>query len=326
MWAGNIAETCEPQGNALWEGVAVDFEVLVDDTFASFNNVAELNPIELKHLLSLANDFEDGKWRNAKFDGFIWDHVAETALSQRERTALVDSNFSALRASAKNLRLTDKITDPTKGSEIAEILLYGIMKRHFGALPVVPKIFYKQNANDFAKGADSVHIVVDGDNFSLWFGEAKFYNSIEDSRLGAVIDSIQECLSTAKLRKESSIVTNVRDLDDLPLNEELRDRIKASLSPKVSIDEIKICLHVPILLLHECAITGSATSMTENYKNSLRVHHKERAQAFFGKQIAGLSSKVAMYERISFHLLLVPVPSKAEIVDSFISKAEVLKG
>ena len=54
---------------------------------------------------------------------------------------------------AKNLRLTDiDGDDPGKGSEIAEIALYGIMHHHFGALPVVPKIFYKQNVQDNAKG------------------------------------------------------------------------------------------------------------------------------------------------------------------------------
>lgn len=305
--------------------MAIEFEVLVDDTFVAFNSNPSLTQIDRKRLLSLANDFEDGKWRFAKFDEFIWDHVAETALSQRERAALVDSSFSALRASAKNLRLTDKISDPTKGSEIAEILLYGVMKRHFGALPVVPKIFYKQNVNDFAKGADSVHIVLDGDDFTLWFGEAKFYSSIEDTRLGVVIDSVEECLSTEKLRKESSIVTNVRDLDDLAIDSVLVGKIKDSLSAKISIDEIKPRLHIPILLLHECSITGGATEMSESYKEAVAAYHKARAESFFGKQIAALAGKISMYEKISFHLILVPVPSKAIIVESFLAKAEAFR-
>ncbi len=300
----------------------IEFDVLVDDSFLSFNSNSSLSPVDRKHLLSLANDFEDGKWRFAKFEEFVWDHVAQTALSERERAALVESSFSSLRASAKNLRLTDKISDPTKGSEIAEIFLYGVMKRHFGALPVVPKIFYKQNSQDFAKGADSVHIVVDGTEFTLWFGEAKFYSSIEDARLGAVIASIEECLSTDKLRKESSIVTNLRDLDDLLIDETVSERIKTSLAPKISIDEMKPRLHVPILLLHECGITSGASEMSIAYKDAVVAHHKERAQSFFGKQIGALGSKIAHYEQITFHLLLVPVPSKAAIVESFLAKAE----
>ena len=39
---------------------------------------------------------------------------------------------------------------------------------------------FKQNNQDNAKGADSVHIVIENENnFSLWLGEAKFYTNIE---------------------------------------------------------------------------------------------------------------------------------------------------
>ena len=50
------------------------------------------------------------------------------------------------------------------------------MKNHYKALSAIPKIFYKQNDNDNAKGSDSVHIVIDPNGgFQLWLGEAKFY-------------------------------------------------------------------------------------------------------------------------------------------------------
>ena len=81
------------------------------------------------------------------------------------------------------------------------------MKHHYNAIPVVPKIFYKQNVQDNAKGADSVHIVVDDkDDFTIWFGEAKFYNSIEDARLYEIISSVEASLNTDKLKKENSII------------------------------------------------------------------------------------------------------------------------
>ncbi|ENM5732834.1 DUF1837 domain-containing protein, partial [Vibrio mimicus] len=172
----------------------MDFEILIDD---SLSNLVEqpCQSGDKKHILSLVNDFEDGEWRYNKFQSFVWDNIAETSLSFNERQSLVDSSFSLLTAAARNLRLTDK--DKNNGSELAEIALYGLMKHHYKALPVVPKIFYKQNTKDYAKGADSVHIVVDENNdFSLWFGEAKFYNSIEDTRLGSIIESVNNSLET----------------------------------------------------------------------------------------------------------------------------------
>ncbi len=153
----------------------MEFEVLINDEFINVALEDNLDPIDNKYVLSLVNDFEDGSWRYKKFQNFIWDNIAETALSQIERSSLVNQHHTLLTAAAKNLRITDKEGDISKGSELAEIILYGIMKHYYGALSVVPKIFYKQNAQDNAKGADSVHIVIeDNSDFSIWFGEAKF--------------------------------------------------------------------------------------------------------------------------------------------------------
>ncbi len=215
----------------------MDFEILVDDHYLKIFSDTALAPVENKSVLSLVNDFEDQMWRYEKFENFIWDNIALTALSAQEREKLIGQSRSTLRESAKSLRLTDKVADIGKGSELAEIVLYGIMHHHYGALPVVPKIFYKQNVQDNAKGADSVHIILEGDDdFSLWFGEAKFYNSIEDARLPAVVESVGNSLKTDKLKKENSIITNTSDIDRLVTNPELAAKIKDALSTKNSMD------------------------------------------------------------------------------------------
>lgn len=296
----------------------MDFAVLINDLFINLTADQSLEPIERKAVLSLLNDFEDGEWRFTKFQNFIWDNIAETSLSAKDREALV--NHSLLTEAAKNLRLTDSDGDIGTGSELAEIVLYGIMKHHFNALPVVPKIFYKQNSQDNAKGADSVHIVLENNNnFSLWFGEAKFYNSIEDARLSSIVTSVKNSLRTDKLKKENSIITNVSDIDTLVKDEGLRERIKHSLSAKNSIDELKPILHVPILILHECEITASADSITDAYTNDVREHHKERATSYFKKQLNALKNDIHDYENIYFHIILFPVPQKSTIVEKFIS-------
>ena len=202
----------------------ITFEIIINDAFANLVTDDSLTPIENKNILSLINDFEDGEWRTEKFHKFIWDNVSETALSLKERNGLITKPLSALIESAKKLRLTDKEADDKgQGSELAEIFLYGIMKHHYNALSVVPKIFYKQNSKDFAKGSDSVHIVIENDNnFSLWFGEAKFYNSIENARLGEIVQSVENSLQKDKLKKENSIITNISDLDALEIEESLK--------------------------------------------------------------------------------------------------------
>lgn len=300
------------------------FEVLVDDTLSGITSVSQLKGIVNKRVLSLINDYEDAEWRYPKFQNYLWDNIAQTALSEKERSALIDQSHSSLIAAAQNLRLTDK-DEIGQGSEIAEVFLYGLMRHRFGALPVVPKIFYKQNAQDNAKGADSVHIVVNGDDFTLWFGEAKFYNSIADARLDSVVTSVMNSLSTDKLKKENAIITSVSDLDGLPIAAELRNRIKAALDNRESIDSLKSKIHIPILLLHECSTTSSTTDLTEEYKAEIIAFHKNRADAYFLKQIAK-SGGVHKYQDLHFHIILFPVPNKQNIVKAFVDAVAFYKG
>ena len=286
----------------------LSFEILVDDALADVTSALELTSVIKKRVLSLINDFEDGEWRYPKFQSYLWDNIALTALSEKERSALVNQNHSSLVAAAKNLRLTDN-DEIGQGSEIAEVFLYGLMRHRFGALPVVPKIFYKQNAQDNAKGADSVHIVTNGNDFTLWFGEAKFYNSIADARLDAIVTSVLNSLSTDKLKKENAIITSVTDLDKLPIDIELRERIKDALDNREAIDNLKSKIHRPILLLHECPKTSAVADLTESYRTDMISYHKERATRYFQKQLAK-SSTVHKYDDVSFHIILFPVPSK----------------
>ena len=299
------------------------FEVIIDSRFALSGQTP---PPANKSLLSLVNGFEDGAWRTSEFEKFVWDNVAQTALSAKERSELVNNGYSALVSAAKNLRLTDKGPEQTMGSELAEIILYGILRDHYHALPVVPKVFYKQNSNDNAKGADSVHIVVNTDNtFTLWFGEAKFYSSIEDARLSTIIASIGQTLQTDKLKKENSIIRGVSDIDSLIADDGLRGQIRAALSNKESIDSIKPFLHIPILLVHECSLTKSETELSHSYRAQIEKYHRERAQSYFSKQLGEFGKTVHHYEKITFHLILIPVPDKKTIVERFIKKAEMLR-
>jgi len=303
----------------------MDFEILINNTFTDINTDATLNPVANKSVISMINNFEATEWRYNHFQNFIWDNIAETSLSHRERESLVNNHHSLLTYAAKNLRLSDKSGDISKGSEIAEIVLYAIMKHHFNALPVVPKIFYKQNAQDNAKGADSVHIIIENDtDFSIWFGEAKFYNSIEDARIPEIITSVANSLLTEKLKKENSIVTNLPDIDTLIGNETLRNSIKSALSPRESIDLIKPKLHIPILLLHECEITQKQSAISDEYKNELIDYHKNRAESFFKKQLNKIGG-IPHYSQIKFHLILFPVPLKKTIVEKFVSMADFYK-
>lgn len=303
-----------------------EFEVTVDDSLLALGIGNENSGTNSNNLIGLVNDFEDGSWRYEKFSNFIWDNIADTALSLKEREALKSKPRTTLIESAKKLRLSDKPGDIGKGSELAEIVLYGIMKHKFNAIPVVPKIFYKQNSQDNAKGADSVHIVIENDGqFTLWFGEAKFYKSIEDTRLPSIIESVRNSLATDKLKKENSIITNLNDLSIIEMAESTRNNIITALSNTNSIDHLKDIINIPILLLHECALTATSTETTEDYLRNVREYHKERAVSYFEKQFEALKD-IHKYSSLTFHLILFPVPQKEKIIDGFVSEVAHYKG
>lgn len=298
-------------------GTIVTFDVIVDDVLQNLSS-NEIDPNN-KTLLSLVNDFEDGKWRRQKFEHFIWNNIKETALSQTEKEALIGDEQTILTKSAKNLRLLD---GEESGGEIGEILLYGIMRKYYSALPVVPKIFYKQNRNDFAKGADSIHITLNSDGtFSLWLGEAKFYNSIDDTRLNSIVSSVHNMFINDKLRKELNMVTSTKDLELFIEDEKLFTEIKHKLSDGISLDDIKQQLHVPILILHECNITKNNTDCYEDYKMKIEEEHIKKAETFMSKQDKKFKD-VYNYHEIKFHLILFPVPDKSILVDRFDKKAK----
>lgn len=291
------------------------FEILIKEPFFDKN-----------YALSLINDFESGEWRYEKFKNYIWDNIAETALSKIERDSLVNKPSSVLAESAKKLRITNNDTIG-KGSELCEILLYGIMKEYYSALPVVPKIFYKQNSNDNAKGADSVHIVIEdnSNDFSLWFGEAKFYKSI-DGAINSAIMSVDNFLrNDNQIKKENSIITSVSDIDKMGLSTELVEKIQSTLSGENSLDNIKPKINIPILLLHECDITKEENEFTEEYKNKIISFHKDKANEYFKKQVEEMSD-IFKYSDIKFHLILFPIPNKKIIVDTFIGNANHHRG
>lgn len=304
-----------------------NFDIVINKCLWEVNQESTMPDLDKNDfLLSVINGFEDGQWRKGEFRKFIFDNIAQTGLSAEDRDNLYsESPYTILTESIKNLRLVDK--DNGKGSEIAEIVLYGIMRYHYHALPVVPKIFYKQNPKDNAKGADSVHIVLDdrGD-FSLWLGEAKFYNDIADERLYEPIKSVFDTISTDKIKKENSIITSIKDLEYVITDPNVRKKVQTILRRDTSIDEIRKRLHIPVLLLHECSKTNEATELTEIYLNEIKEYHLNRAQKYFVTQNNKQKKEnIHGYEHIQFHLILFPVPQKEEIVNWFVERAKQIK-
>lgn len=280
-----------------------------------------------KEIASHYNDFENGDWRYKYFKNFIMNNICLTALSKSERDKIPQESYSMIEEACCNIRLTNSKNDSGRGSEIAEILLYGIMQQYYHALPVIPKIFYKQNPNDYAKGSDGVHIVIENNDFSLWFGEAKFYKDLNDVNLKRIAESVRNSLDTNKIRKENAIITDLNDLKELlkVYNEDIQQRIFEFLDKKTSVDRIKHHLHIPIMLLYECHITQKQIELTTEYLQKIEKAQVDVAKKYFQFQDEECKD-VFKYDEVTFHLIYFPVPDKNRIVDIFVKEVEHYRG
>lgn len=247
-----------------------NFDIVVNTCLADIESRSKKSDFDKNDfLLSVVNGFEDGKWREDLFRQFVMNNIAQTGLSadERENICTIDP-YTQITRSIMNLRLVD--CENGQGSEIAEIVLYGIMRYHYNALPVVPKIFYKQNSNDNAKGADSVHIVIDEDkmDFTLWLGEAKFFNDIIDERLYDPINSVFEALGTEKIKKENSIITNIKDLEYVINNPDIRKKVKEVLRSNISLFLAKAANAFLPKLVYQLEEYGLPRTLSRKIQNS----------------------------------------------------------
>lgn len=125
---------------------------------------------------------------------------------------------------------------------------------------------------------------------------------------------------------ENSIITNIKDLEYVINNPDIRKKVKEVLRHDVSIDEVKKRLHVPIMLLHECSITKGARELSPEYLEEIKHYHLNRAERFFMSH-NNKQKKEGVYgfENIMFHLILFPVPNKENIVNWFVKRANQIK-
>ena len=93
------------------------------------------------------------------------------------------------------------------------------------------------------------------------------------------------------------------------------------MSEDRSIVLLKPHLHIPIMILYESPLTESTTSYTEEYKNEISAYYKERTEAYLKRQLDKCRDSVHDYEKITFHIMLFPVPDKAKVVRDFMNTA-----
>ena len=251
-------------------------------------------------------DYENGRWRAKDFAEYLIEWLPEFALKFSEY-----ANFNGatgkrlLRKAAYHVYTTIK---KNNRGEFGEILLHALIREHFDSKPVVSKVFYKTSANDTVKGFDAVHLVeIDGD-YEIWLGEAKFYSDYKRA-VSDVVAEIHQHLDSGFLRNEFMFVEG--KIDDVW---ELSANFKELVSDRVSLDEIKKRICIPILITYNTDVYDRYTEFSDTFKNDIK-NECDVAFNLLEQKCQGLNLKL--------HIFLVPLADKQELV-SFADKK--LKG
>lgn len=136
-----------------------------------------------------------------------------------------------------------------------EVMLLCILIIMFDAKPIISRgYFYNILENSEAKGYDCYHLIDNGIDCQLWFGEAKFHGTYQ-SALKSVFSNLTKALSDDYLSK--NIIAVEDNYNNINLVNSRIDRIvkKWRDNPNISlVDELKnenIKLIYPVLLLFE---------------------------------------------------------------------------
>lgn len=281
------------------------FDVIIANEHLCSLAAEHVQTMEEERLLGFANDYEDSVWREKLFIKKIMDYLPLCALTAEERAKCQQNRFTSTTRAVNNLRSCENNTRDSSG-EMGEILLYGIMQYYFHAAESVPKIFYKQNRNNLVTGADSIHIVVEGNDFSFWLGEAKFYEDIKQA-MSRAVSSVKDMLDKEKLSKEKSYISGLHELRSCPSLSKYLPEIENMLSGYSSVDNFRKKLHVPILLVCEDEEVKKAQELNEELRQKLRSNYIQSALEFFEKLKLSLAEAMQLCKGVKFHLILFPV-------------------
>ena len=261
-------------------------------------------------LIVVCAGFEGGAWRAQDLvDDLFQRHLPSFALSFTDLTS-IDGETAArsLKQAADIVYNTNKYG--SRG-EMGELILHGVAKDFFGALPAVSKIYYKDSANDTVKGFDCVHVTETQGELVLWLGEVKFYSNLAQAIRDAA-DELRSHLEAEFLKREFLAITNKLD-PAWPHTESLIEMLDAANS----LDDIVSSIRVPVLLTYDSKAVADSNAVSPEYVAALEIEARTAWESF--------ASKLDLPLPVTLELILLPVEEKARLAGLFHQKLSIYK-
>lgn len=276
---------------------------------APFFNVIVHREDGNRELDGLCAGFELKSWRKDQLVNHLADYIPEFALTYSERKSIDSKDIRRmLRNAARNIYQSEKYKNR---GEFGELLLHVIICELYNTIPAISKIYYKDGPNDTVKGFDAVHIVDKTDRIELWLGEVKFYTDIQNA-INDVVHEIFDHTQKDYLQDEFIAITNKID-DTWPHS----GRLKTLLDPNTSLDTVFDQACIPVLLTYDSDVIAKYDENSDAYQAEIKAEFEDLYDAFCMKISKGVP--------LTVHLFLLPLKTKAELVEAFDEKLKQLQ-
>ena len=208
-------------------------------------------------------DYESGRYRQSELVGLIRDTVPYFALTESEILALDKSDW--------NRQSFTRISDANQNSkgDYGELLLFLILSAFYDVPKFVTKARLRSTTKDQIKGFDCAHFSLDGDDVTLWLGEAKFHKNIS-SAISSAFDSLNDHLTDSdKIKSELKLLGGEIEVNK-SLAPDKYDKLKNYVSGGKSLDKVNIAAPVLITYDSDCILKHAGTGVGDIEEQTFR--------------------------------------------------------
>ena len=201
----------------------------------------------------------------------IYNSIVEYAFNEHE---LTKQDYQKLHAIALQTKIrydaNKKLEEQIKYGFFGEVLLYCTLFITHKAKPLISRgYFYSPTSKSETTGYDSYHLLQNGENLELWFGEVKFHAK-HTSGIKDALENIEKGLSDDFLKGNLLVLTdktqnfNIKDTKLEQVINEWRDNPSIEIVTVAKKHEIKLVY--PILILFDEHKSGFDHSIQEAIK------------------------------------------------------------
>lgn len=242
--------------------------------------------------------FEQNKFRLQPLVDVLAEVIPEFTLGYHQGTSIpLHELRKRLKEAATRVYTTDKYQ---KRGEFGELILHLLLRDYCGSIPLVSKIWFKDTDNATVHGFDGVHVVVSGDSKKLWLGESKLYKDGQEGVKELAAD-LKNHLAHDYLRREFSLIRT-------KLPESAPDILhwRQLLHEHRRLEDVMDNICIPMVCTYSSQLYNSHSDNTDQYISDFVDECRKLKGVFDGKKIQ---------TDVDVVLMLLPVPSKDELVD-----------